>query len=59
MKSTNAGTPRTHRLHYGSKSEFGKLDTPGKDLIEKAKIQIDRKRISHFRMRRTHSVHLV
>jgi hypothetical protein len=29
------------------------------DLIQNAKIQIDRKGISHFRMRRTHSVHLV
>jgi hypothetical protein len=29
------------------------------DLIEKAQIQIDRKEISHFRMRRTHSVRLV
>jgi hypothetical protein len=54
-----AGTPRTCRSHYGTESEFGKLDTPGMDFIEKAKIQIDRKGISHFRMRRTHSVHLV
>jgi hypothetical protein len=29
------------------------------DLIEKAQIQIDRKGISHFRMRRTHSLCLV
>jgi hypothetical protein len=29
------------------------------DLIEKAQIQINRKGISHFRMRRTRSVHLV
>ncbi len=59
MKSTKAGTPRTCRSHYGTESEFGKLDTPGMDLIEKAQIQIDGKGISHFRMRRTHSVRLV
>jgi hypothetical protein len=59
LKSTKARTPRTCKSHYGTESEFGKLDTPGMDLIEKAQIQIDRKGISHFRMRRTHSVHLV
>ena len=58
MKSTKAGTPRTCRSHYGTESEFGKLDTPGMDLIEKAQIQIDRKGISYFRIRRTHSVRL-
>jgi hypothetical protein len=35
LKSTKAGTPRTCRSHYGTESEFGKLDTPGTDLIEK------------------------
>jgi hypothetical protein len=59
LKSTKAGTPRTCRSHYGTESEFGKLDTPGMDLIEKAQIQINRKGISNFRMRGTHSVHLV
>jgi hypothetical protein len=59
LKSTKALTPRTCRSHYGTESEFGKLDTPGMDLIEKTQIQIDRKGIPHFRMRRTHSVHLV
>jgi hypothetical protein len=59
LKSTKARTPRTCRSHYGTKSEFGKLDTPGMDLIEKAQIKIERKGISHFRMRRTHSVQLV
>ncbi len=58
LKSTKARTPITCRSHYGTKSEFGKLDTPGMDLIEKVQIQIDRKG-SNFRMRRTHSVHLV
>jgi hypothetical protein len=59
LKSTKAGTPRTCRSHCGTESEFGKLNTPGIDSIEKAQIQINRKGISHFRMRRTHSVHLV
>ncbi len=59
LKSTKAGTPRTCRSHYGTKSEFGKLNTPEMDLIQKAQIQIDRKGKSHFRMRRTQSVLLV
>jgi hypothetical protein len=54
-----AGTPRTCRSHYGTESKFGKVDTLGMDLIQNAEIQIDRKGISHFRMRRTHSVSLV
>jgi hypothetical protein len=29
LKSTKAGTPRTCRSHYGTESEFGKLNTPG------------------------------
>jgi hypothetical protein len=56
LKSNKAGTPRTHRSHYGIESEFRKVDTPGMDLIQNAEIQIDRKGISHFRMRRTHLV---
>ena len=37
LKSTKTGTPRSCRSHYGIKSEFGKLNTPGMDLIEKTK----------------------
>jgi hypothetical protein len=59
LKSSKARTPRTCRSHYGTKSEFGNLNTPGMDLIEKAQIQINRKGISPFIMRRTHPVHLV
>jgi hypothetical protein len=59
LKSTKAGTPRTCRSHYGTETEFGKLDTPGMELIEKARIYRDMKGISHFRMRRTQSVCLV
>ncbi len=59
LKSTKGGTPRTCRSHYGTMSEFGKLNTPGMDLIEKAQVQTNRKGISNFRMRRTHSVCLV
>jgi hypothetical protein len=43
LKSTKAGTSRTCRSHYGTKSEFDKLDTPGMDLIEKAQLKINRK----------------
>ena len=59
LKSTKVGTPRTCRSHYGTESEFGKVDTPGMDLIQNAEIQIDRKGILHFRMRQTHLVRLV
>jgi hypothetical protein len=59
LKSTKASTPRTCRSHYGTESEFGKLDTPGMELIEKPRIYRDMKGISHFKMRRTQSVRLV
>ncbi len=59
LKSTKVGSPRTCRANYGTESEFGKVDTPGMDLIQNAQIYIDRKGISHFRMPRTHSVRLV
>ncbi len=59
LKSTKPSTPRTCRSHCGTESEFGKVDTPGMDLIQNAEIQIDRKGILHFRMRQTRLVHLV
>jgi hypothetical protein len=59
LKSNKAGTPRTCRSHYGTEFEFGKVDRPGMDLIQNTEIQIDRKGISHFKMRRTHLVCLV
>jgi hypothetical protein len=37
LKSTKVGTPRTCRSHYGTESEFGKVDTPGMDLIQKCR----------------------
>jgi len=52
----SASTPRKCRSYYGTESEFGKVDTPGMDLIQNAKIQIDRKGISHFRMRRNYEL---
>ncbi len=59
LKSNKAGTPRTCRSHYGTESKFGKVDTPGMNLIQNTEIQIDRKGTSHFRMRRTHLIRLV
>jgi hypothetical protein len=59
LKSIQIGKPRTCRSHYGTESEFGKVDTPGMELIQHAKIQRDKKGITHFRMRRTKSVCLV
>jgi hypothetical protein len=59
LKSNRAGTPRMCGSHYETESEFRKVDTPGMILIQNAEIQIDRKGISHFRMRRTHLVCLV
>jgi hypothetical protein len=59
LRSSETGKPRTCRSHFGTENEFGKLDTQGMELIERAQICIDRKGISHFRMRRTQLVHLV
>jgi hypothetical protein len=59
LKSTKVGTPRTCRSHYGTESQFGKVDTPGMELIQNPEIQYDRKGISHFRMKRMHLVCLV
>ncbi len=59
LKSNKNGTPRTCRSHYGTESEFGKVNTPGMELIQLANIQRDKKGITHFRMRRTKSVRLV
>jgi hypothetical protein len=51
LKSNKIGTPRTCRSHYGTESEFGKVDTPGMVLIQNAKLQRDKKGITHFRMK--------
>ncbi len=59
LRSTKAGTPQKCRSHYGTKTKFGKLDTPGMDQIEKARICRDIKGILHFTIRRTQSVRLV
>jgi hypothetical protein len=56
LKSIKLGPPRTCRSHYGTESQFGKVDTPGMELIQKPTIQYDRKGISHFHMKRTHLV---
>jgi hypothetical protein len=59
LKSIQIGKPKTCRSHYGTELEFGKVATPGMELIQHAKIQQDKKEITHFRMRRTKSVCLV
>lgn len=59
LKSNKLGIARTCRSHYGTESQFGKVDTPGMELIQKATIDYDKKGISHFKMKRTHSVRLV
>ncbi len=59
LKSTKLGTPRTCRSHYGTESQFGKVDTPGMELTQNSEIQYVRKGISHFRMKQTHLVRLV
>ncbi len=58
LKSIQIGKPRTIGSHYGTELEFGKVDTPGMELIQHAKIQQDKKGITHFKMRRTKSVRL-
>ncbi len=44
---------------FGTETKYGKQDTQGRPHTTRSKIFIDRKGISHFRMRRTKSVRVV
>ena len=59
LQSNKTNTPRTCRVHYGTESAFGKMDTKGLPHMAKSKIITDHKGISHFRMTRTQSVRVV
>jgi hypothetical protein len=56
---TNTNDPRTCRVHFGTETKYGKQDTQGLPCTKKAKIFIDRRGNSHFRMKRTKSVKVV
>jgi hypothetical protein len=56
---TNTIGPRTCRVHFGTETKYGKQDTQGLPRTNKARIIIDQKGISHFRMKRTKSVRVV
>jgi hypothetical protein len=56
---TNTNDPRTCRVHFGTETKYGKQDTQGLPHTKRSKIFIDRKGISHFRMKRTKSVRVV
>ncbi len=56
---TNTNGPRTCRVHFGTETKYGKQDTQGLPLTKRSKIFINRKGISHFRMKRTKSVRVV
>ena len=59
LQSNKTNAPRTCRVHYGTESAFGKMDTKGLPHMPKSKIITDNKGISHFRMTRTQSVRVV
>jgi hypothetical protein len=56
---TNTNGPRTCKVHFGTETKYGKQDTQGLPHTKRSKIFINRKGISHFRMRRTKSVRVV
>jgi hypothetical protein len=56
---TNTNGPRTCRVHFGTETKNGKQDTQGLPHTKRSKIFVNRKGISHFRMRRTKSVRVV
>jgi hypothetical protein len=57
MKKLNV--PITCRVHFGTESAFGKMDTQGLPHIPKSRIITDKKGISHFRMKHTGSKRVV
>ena len=59
LQSKKTNTPRTCRVHFGTESEFGKMDTKGLPHMPQSRIIIDKKGISHFRMKRTFSKRVV
>ncbi len=48
LQSNKTNTPRTCRVHYGTESAFGKMDTKGLPRMPKSKIITDHKGKSHF-----------
>ncbi len=56
---TNTNGPRTCRVHFGTETKYGKQDTQGLPHTKSSKIFINRKGISHFRMKRTKSFRVV
>jgi hypothetical protein len=56
---TNTNGPRTCRVHFGTDTKYGKQGTQGLPCTKRSKIFINRKGISHFRMKRTKSVRVV
>ncbi len=56
---TNTNGSRTCRVHFGTETKYRKQDTQGLPRTKRTKIFIDRKGISHFRMKRTKSVRVV
>ena len=56
---TNTIGPRKCRVHFGTETKYGKQDTQGLPRTNEARIIIDQKGISHFRMKRTKSVRVV
>jgi hypothetical protein len=53
---TNTNGPRTCIVHFGTETKYRKQDTQGLPCTKSSKIFINKKGISHFRMKRMKSV---
>ncbi len=48
LQSNKKNAPRTCRVHFGTESAFGKMDTQGLPRMSRSRIITDKKGISHF-----------
>ena len=48
LQSNKTNAPRTCRVHFGTESAFGKMDTQGLPRMPRSRIITDKKGISHF-----------
>jgi hypothetical protein len=48
LQSNKTNAPRTHRVHFGTESAFGKMDTQGLPCMSRSRIITAKKGISHF-----------
>jgi hypothetical protein len=59
LQSNKKNAPRTCRVHFGTESAFGKMDTQGLPHMPKSRIVTNKQGISHFRITQTELVRVV